>query len=154
MGSSTRPVRKPRIGWLARTIAADANLTPTVKSTDRAGDLARCHPHAPRAADGWAQGVQLAAGRVLAVAAELDPVPRRFAVFATVLAEGTMRLDETFAWRVRTLFCFSHSHLLTLAVPSVAMYTLTSLTRVRLRLTAEGPIACRYAFLAFRRAAQ
>ena len=104
--------------------------------------------------DGWARGCQLAAGRVLAVAAELDPAPRRFAVFATVLAEGTMRLDETFAWRVRALLCFSHSDLLTLAVPSVAMYTLPSLTRVRLRLTAEGPIACRYAFLAGRRAAQ
>ena len=104
--------------------------------------------------DGWARGVQLAAGRVLAVAAELDPVPRRFAVFATVLAEGAMRLDETFASRVPTLLCFSHSDLLTLAVPSVALYTLTSLTRVRLLLTTAGRIACRYACLVFRRAAQ
>ena len=43
--------------------------------------------------DGWARGCQLAAGRVLAVAAELDPAPRRFAVFATVLAEGVNRRE-------------------------------------------------------------
>src|SRR6185369_15880169 len=47
----------------------------------------------------------LAAGRMLAVAAELDLVAGLFAVFAAVFAKRAMRFDHTLARRVRAFGC-------------------------------------------------